>query len=99
MARKLSAETLRQMLDEHELWVRSGFRQGQRADFTDCDLTGKNLRNRNLSGARFKDAVLRGANLVDTIFHGANLEGADVTGAKMFRYGFPTRRSPKSEGA
>lgn len=82
-ARRIDINELHQMLDEHELWIRSKFKQGHRADFSNCDLSKRNLRNRNLSGALFYNAILRKVNLDNTIIHGAKLKGADLSGATM----------------
>lgn len=84
MKNKIDSETLNTMLDQHELWIKSGFKKGQRADFSNADLSGVDLRNRNLSGARFANANLRRAKLVDSIFHGTNLGNADLSEAEMF---------------
>lgn len=82
--RKENSREIDEILDLHEHWVSSGFRQGQRADFSGADLSNVDFSNRNMSGARFKNARLEGAKLVDTIFHGANLNGANLAGSIMF---------------
>jgi TIR domain-containing protein/pentapeptide repeat protein len=84
MAKQLEIKDFQRMLSEHELWILSNFKRGQRADFSECDLSKRSFRNRNVSGAIFYGAILRKANLVNAIFHGAKLRGADLTEAKMF---------------
>ena len=61
------------VLEAHRTWVRTGGRDGARADLTNAD-----LRRANLSGADLTEAVLRGADL-----RGANLAGALLSGADL----------------
>ena len=61
---------LKAILDQHRLWVESGYKQGKRA----------NLRSANLRGAYLQGANLRGANLRSADLEGADLRGADLQG-------------------
>jgi uncharacterized protein YjbI with pentapeptide repeats len=72
---------LKDILEDHDLWVQSYRKQGKRAnllgvDLQGADLEGANLQGANLQGANLQDANLRGANL-----QGANLQDANLTGA------------------
>lgn len=77
---------LQQIIENHQEWLTSEGRQGEKAD-----LYGMNLRNVNLSGANLckahlseadlSGANLSGANLRETDLSGADLSGADLRGA------------------
>ena len=67
----MEASKLKEILEQHKLWLNSYGKQGE-----DADLCDANLRNANLEDAKLRYADLDGANL-----RGANLEGADLTGA------------------
>ena len=66
------------ILQEHQLWVLSGGKNGRKADLSGANLTGKSLRDANL-----KRADLSGADLSKADLSGANLRGADLTGADL----------------
>ena len=75
--RKLSGEEISKILRKHELWL-NGDDNGERADFSLCDLSWAclsrtDLREANLRGADLHRADLREANLRE-----ANLRGADL---------------------
>lgn len=67
------------ILDSHDKWLRFGDSHGKRADFTNCDLDGIDLRGVNLSRAIFTNACLTFATLA-----GAGLRHAKFTGACMW---------------
>ena len=69
----MNSTELREILDEHKVWVTSFRESGSRADLCGADLRGANLRDADL-----RDADLRGANL-----RGANLRGADLCDADL----------------
>src|SRR5574344_625855 len=70
---KISTDKLNEILANHKLWIDSNSKYGNRADLSDADLRGANLR-----GADLSDADLLGANL-----RGADLLGADLSGANL----------------
>ncbi len=77
---------LRQILDAHQLWLRTGEVQGSPADLSKYDfrglnLTGEILQKANLEGANFQRAKLAGADLRLARLTGANFFDADLTGA------------------
>lgn len=81
--RRLDKAELMKILDAHELWVRSKFQSGARANLREVDLSGTDLSHRNLSGAVFYRAKLKKADLTDTIFFGSRLGEADFAGAVL----------------
>ena len=90
---------LPEILKEHQLWLRSGGKEGKKAvlngaDFGDADLTDANFQRADLRRANFGRAVLRRTNLREADLQNASLEetnfllsaqlaGADVAGAKL----------------
>ena len=75
---KIDQETLASILKEHQLWIKSGGRNGKRAE-----LSGKDLRNANLHGANLREANLCEANLREANLLGANLCRADLRRADL----------------
>ena len=76
--RKLTEEQINKTCKEHEKWLASGGKEGERADFQNADLknarlNGVNLEKANLDGARLNGAFLNSANLKE-----ASLERADL---------------------
>ena len=69
----MEASKLKEILDQHQLWIESNGVQGKCANLCGARLDGANLSGANLSGA-----FLEGANLSY-----ADLEGADLRGAKF----------------
>ncbi len=78
--RKISQEELKQILEQHKLWITSNQSQGNRAYLREADLRGANLRGADLRGADLRWANLRGADL-----QGANLRRADLRWADLRR--------------
>ena len=80
--RKISDEELRRILAEHKKWVATAGAgiEGQRADLSNTDLSG-----RDLHGANLTEADLHGADLTKADLHGANLTEADLHGAILWR--------------
>jgi uncharacterized protein YjbI with pentapeptide repeats len=75
---------LRQILDQHALWLKTGGKQGQPAillnhDFQELNLSNVVLKRANLEGANFKKANLAGANLKQANLRGANFSEANIT--------------------
>ena len=79
---------LKVVLEDHRLWVESGYRQGKRANLRAADIEGANLRGANLYGADLRGADLYGAdlqdaNLQDACLQDACLQDADLGGANL----------------
>jgi len=70
---RLNENELKNILDQHKLWIESKQKQGKQANLQCAYLYGANL-----YGANLKDAYLYGANL-----YGANLESAYLEGANL----------------
>ena len=87
----MEASKLKEILDQHKLWLETNEVQGERAnlegaDLMGADLGGANLMNANLIGANLNRAYLTGANLLyadltDADLRGAILRDADLTDA------------------
>ena len=78
----MEASKLKEILEQHTLWVETNGMQGQRANLRSANLGGANL-----SGADLRYANLSGANLKDANLYYANLTGANLTGADL-RYAY-----------
>ena len=73
---------LPEILKLHKLWLEK-HPDGKRADLSDADLSGADLRRACLSGANLYCADLRRADLSDAILRGADLRGADLYDADL----------------
>lgn len=69
----MDEKELKEVLNQHELWLGSNTKKGARADLGGADL----------KGAYLKEANLGAANLVDTDLFGADLSGADLSEANL----------------
>ena len=78
MDKKFTEEELKQILEQHELWLKSNRKQGERAN-----LEGANLDRINLKGANLKKANLERVSLKWADLENANLEGANLKGASL----------------
>jgi len=74
----MEASELKEILDQHRLWIETNVLKGQRANLRDANLRDANLRDANLRDANLTGANLRGADL-----HGASLRGADLRDANL----------------
>ena len=74
----MEASKLKQVLDQHKLWLETNGVQGQYAN-----LRGANLEAANLSGADLRYANLTGADLRHVNLYYANLTDANLTGADL----------------
>ena len=79
---------IKQILEDHKLWLESDWEDGVRADLRWATLTGANLyranlRRANLTGANLTGAELRWANLYRANMTGTNLTDADLTGTNL----------------
>ena len=89
----MEASKLKEILEQHKLWLETNEVQGERADLRDAsldsaylhgaDLTGADLAGANFFYANLRGANLRCANLIDANFFCAYLHGADLTGANL----------------
>ena len=76
---------LKEILEQHKLWIDTSGQGGKRANLRGADLRGANLEGANLRVADLRGANLCGANLYRADLRGANLEDADLTGANLYR--------------
>ena len=76
--RKLTEEQISKTCKEHEKWLASGGKEGERADFQNADLKNARLEGVNLEKANLNDARLNGAFLNFANFKEASLERADL---------------------
>ena len=79
---------IKKILDEHNLWLQTGGKEGARADLRGANLSGVNLNDADLRGANLRyaylnDAYLHGANLCYADLRYANLGGANLGGANL----------------
>ena len=65
--KKITEEELKEILEQHELWLDSNEKKGKRADLTGAKLYDADLTCANLTGANLIDSELEYANLTDTI--------------------------------
>ena len=79
----MEASKLKEILDQHQLWIESNGVQGKCADLEDARLDGANLINADLEGAILCIADLTGANLTGAKLTGANLYGANLSDASL----------------
>jgi len=79
----MEASKLKEILEQHQLWVSTKGKQGERANLTDANLTGANLYDANLRDANLTRAILTGADLYRAILRGADLRGANLSGADL----------------
>lgn len=81
--RVITEADLRQILQDHELWLRSDKKQGERANLEGANLSGAKLWNANLSGAKLLNTRLSGADLWCPNLSGADLRKAKLSLAKL----------------
>ena len=84
----MEASKLKEILEQHKLWIETNGVQGERANLEGAYLGGANLRgaeltHADLTHADLTHADLRGANLTYAILRDANLRDANLTGAKL----------------
>lgn len=86
--KKISQEELKNILDDHKLWLDVSKQGGKRADLSNTDLSHvdlsyKNLFNANLSNADLSNADLSNADLSSVDLSYANLSNADLAYADL----------------
>ena len=79
----MEASKLKEILEQHRLWIETNKVQGKRAELSGANLSGANLYGAYLYGAILTCANLRDANLIGANLIGANLIGASLTGANL----------------
>jgi hypothetical protein len=79
----MEASELKEILEQHKLWIETNGVQGQRADLRGANLIGANLKDAYLEGALLNYAILQGANLGGTDLGGADLQGANLGGTDL----------------
>ena len=88
--KKITKKELKEILEQHKLWLDSNEKEGKCADLSDADLrfanlTHADLRYANLSGANLTGAGLCRANLIEVNLTCANLTDAILTSANLTR--------------
>ena len=81
----LTREKLNKILEEHKHWINEDCENWEemRADLSDANLRGTDLRSADLSDADLSDANLRGADLRRADLRSANLRNANLRGADL----------------
>ncbi len=74
---------LREILEEHRIWLESNFRNGGKADLHEANLERVSLRNVNLTRCNLKGANLSHANLDHIQLRGAGLEGVNLEESRL----------------
>ena len=80
----MDEKTLKDILEQHKLWLESSGNEGDKANLYGADLSGANLSEANLSEANLHRADLYEANLRGANLHRANLYGANLYGADLY---------------
>ena len=80
---KIDQETLSAILKEHQLWLDSRGKNGERADLSNKSLKLANLEGADLRKADLRRVNLEGADLLIADLAGANLEEANLAGANL----------------
>ena len=75
----METSELKEILEQHKLWLNSNYKQGLRANLRSADLTGADLTLANLTG----ETCLTGANLTLANLTGANLQGTNLEGTNL----------------
>ena len=79
----MEASELKEILEQHKLWLETNGVQGERADLTRAYLRGANLEGADLRYANLTGADLRYVNLYYANLTDANLTGADLRYANL----------------
>jgi uncharacterized protein YjbI with pentapeptide repeats len=76
-------DRIQKILDGHQEWVKSGFKEGARASLRGVFLPGRDLSGLNLQKADLREAELGGSNLFGTSLEDADLRWANLEGANL----------------
>ena len=74
---------INQIIEQHDLWLETGGKEGSRANLTRANLYGVNLSRANLSRANLYGANLTCATLTHAKLDYANLDGVNLTHANL----------------
>ena len=85
----MKREDLETVLNQHVAWVRSGRKEGKRADLRGVDLQGTDLQGVDLQDANLRGVDLRGANLQRADLQGTDLRNAYIRHANLQRANLP----------
>ena len=80
----MEASKLKEILDQHKLWLENNEVQGERANLEGANLSYANLSYANLTDANLTRASLTGADLWGANLTCANLWGANLAGANLW---------------
>ena len=81
----MEASKLKEILEQHRLWIETNGVQGKCADLEGADLEGADLYCANLINADLEGAILCIADFWGADLRGANIRGANLLGAKLNR--------------
>ncbi len=76
--KKLDNNSLKSIIQDHQLWLKTNGKQGRKADLSHTDLEGVNLNKAILQGA-----ILNNSDLAETNLSKANLKGSNLQVANM----------------
>ena len=79
----METSELKEILDQHRLWLETNGVQGKLANLEGADLRGADLWGANLNGAKLNGAKLYRANLYRASLTGAYLGSADLDSANL----------------
>jgi len=82
MLKKITKDELKQILDNHKLWLEDNSK-GKRADLSFADLHSADLHSADLSGIDLRSADLRFANLSSANLSYADLRSANLSSADL----------------
>ena len=80
----MEASELKEILEQHKLWIKTNGAEGKHANLTGANLEGANLEGANLEGAYLEGAYLWYANLTHANLTHANLTRASLYGANLY---------------
>ena len=81
--KKILKEELKNILDEHKLWLENNGKKGKKADLSHADLSHINLSHVNLSHANLSNADLSNANLTNANLTNAYLFHVNLLKTKL----------------
>jgi len=96
--RKINKKELKEIIENHNMWLKSEGAEGQRADFSNANLSHRDLSGANLAGVKFTGADATCANISEcdlryidfsnsdlnyTDFTNSNLTGANFTNSNL----------------
>ena len=79
--RRITQNELDKIIDEHQKWVRG--LSGQRANLSNCDISGLDMGYSNLIDGIFVNADMSSVDLTRTVLDAAKMSGAILKGANL----------------